>query len=110
MQDFRHERKAGAAVAGVNDAVPAMRERLVPPLLALGFALVASGGSTGDWGLEAPGQVTICAVDQASCDKALGLMRDGKLFRELPREGWSCRPHPGCRPESDLYIKGFNAP
>jgi hypothetical protein len=81
-----------------------MRERLVPPLLALGFALVAAT----DWGLEAPGQITICAVDQASCDKALGLMRDGKLFRELPREGWVCRPHPGCRPEGDLCIRRYN--
>ncbi len=79
---------------------------ILPPLLALGFALVAAT----DWGLEAPGQITICAVDRQTCELALEFMREGRLFPELPREGWSCRPHPGCRPEGDLYIKGFNAP
>jgi hypothetical protein len=87
-----------------------MMTRLIPPALALAFALSCSAvwGEPTDWGLEAPGRVTICAVDQKTCREALGLMRDGKLFVDLPREGWVCRPHPGCRPEGDLCIRRYN--
>lgn len=83
-----------------------MVKRLIPPLLALGFALVAAT----DWGLESPGQPVICAVDQQSCEWARNMMYDGKLFHDLPHGGWVCRPRPGCRPEVELCIAGYNCP
>lgn len=69
-----------------------------------GFLLAAQT----DWVLEAPGQESVCAKDQAVCEAARGELAAGRLFRDLPRTGWRCAPRPDCFPPSGDCIAGYN--
>jgi hypothetical protein len=89
--------------------------RLIPPALALAFALSCSAvwGEATDWAIE-PGDSVygpICATDKASCDEALRAMSKRWVFRDLNTslaQQQHCVPAPGCRPARDLCIPGYS--
>jgi hypothetical protein len=81
--------------------------RLIPPALALAFALSCSAvwGEPTDWAIE-PG--TICAKSEATCREAVKAVAKGWLWPDLRGIELRCEPHPGCFSREENVIRGFN--
>jgi hypothetical protein len=77
--------------------------RLIPPALALAFALSCSAvwGEPTDWAIE-PG--TICSKSEATCREAV----KGWLWPDLRGIELRCEPHPGCFEQRSLCIQNYN--
>ena len=85
---------------------------LAPPMLALGFVLAAAAAGSGDYELVTvpPASKAICAKSLATCDAAIGAVRDFGLFADLRIVEMICVRHPNCFPDRAGYIDGFNMP
>lgn len=74
----------------------------------IGAALFVLAGSAGDYVLILPGQPPICAVDEASCEKAIDAVRRGWLHWDERDAVLRCQPSPGCFSPESQVIRGYN--
>lgn len=84
-------------------------------LLVLGamLLLAVSYAHASDWqfvATDSQGRVvyTNCAVDRITCQDEINAIHRSWLAPELREFNMHCEPKPGCRPYSDLVIRGYN--
>ena len=70
------------------------------------FVSIASG----DWEIVLPGGETMCATGRDTCEELRAAIERGTAYPGAPAPGSMtiCRPHPGCRPQRELCIMGYN--
>lgn len=72
-------------------------------IMAAGIVLAAST----DWELQLPDE-RVCAKSQTVCEAAMDAIRAGRWPIVPPETPMICRPSPGCIPEAEDVIRGFN--